>query len=130
MFDKGYLLGGRYKIISLLGEGGMANVYLAEDIILKRKVAVKVLRLDLQKDPQTIQRFQREALSISELSHPHIVSIFDVGSDHNRHYLVMEYVDGPDLEEYIQKNKSLSLKTVINIMDQILDAMALSHNHN
>ena len=73
MFDKGYLLGGRYKIISLLGEGGMANVYLAEDIILKRKVAVKVLRLDLQKDPQTIQRFQREALSISELSHPHIV---------------------------------------------------------
>ena len=130
MFDKGYLLGGRYKIISLLGEGGMANVYLAEDIILKRKVAVKVLRLDLQKDPQTIQRFQREALSISELSHPHIVSIFDVGSDHNRHYLVMEYVDGPDLEEYIQKNKSLSLKTVINIMDQILDAMALAHKHN
>ncbi|CCI81935.1 Stk1 family PASTA domain-containing Ser/Thr kinase [Lactobacillus hominis] len=130
MFDKGYLLGGRYKIISLLGEGGMANVYLAEDIILKRKVAVKVLRLDLQKDPQTIQRFQREALSISELSHPHIVSIFDVGSDHNRHYLVMEYVDGPDLEEYIQKNKPLSLKTVINIMDQILDAMALAHKHN
>lgn len=130
MFDKGYLLGGRYKIISLLGEGGMANVYLAEDIILKRKVAVKVLRLDLQKDPQTIQRFQREALSISELSHPHIVSIFDVGSDHNRHYLVMEYVDGPDLEEYIQKNKPIPLKTVINIMDQILDAMALAHKHN
>ena len=130
MFDKDYLLGGRYKIISLLGEGGMANVYLAEDIILKRKVAVKVLRLDLQKDPQTIQRFQREALSISELSHPHIVSIFDVGSDHNRHYLVMEYVDGPDLEEYIQKNNPIPVKTVINIMDQILDAMALAHRHN
>lgn len=130
MFDKGYLLGGRYKIISLLGEGGMANVYLAEDIILQRKVAVKVLRRDLQKDPQTIQRFQREALAMSELSHPHIVSIFDVGSDHNRHYLVMEYVDGPDLEQYIQNNKPLALKTVISIMDQILDAMALAHKHN
>lgn len=130
MIDKGYLLGGRYKIISILGEGGMANVYLAEDIILQRKVAVKVLRLDLQKDPQTIQRFQREALATSELSHPHIVSIFDVGSDHNHHYLVMEYVDGPDLEEYIQKNSPIPFEKVINIMDQILSAMALAHKHN
>lgn len=130
MIDKGYLLGGRYKIISVLGEGGMANVYLAEDIILQRKVAVKVLRLDLQKDPQTIQRFQREALATSELSHPHIVSILDVGSDHNQHYLVMEYVDGPDLEEYIQKNSPIPFPKVINIMDQILSAMALAHKHN
>lgn len=130
MIDKGYLLGGRYKIISVLGEGGMANVYLAEDIILQRKVAVKVLRLDLQKDPQTIQRFQREALATSELSHPHIVSILDVGSDHNQHYLVMEYVDGPDLEEYIQKNSPIPFPKVINIMDQILSAMALAHRHN
>ena len=87
------------KIISVLGEGGMANVYLAEDIILQRKVAVKVLRLDLQKDPQTIQRFQREALSTSELSHPHIVSILDVGTEGDRHYLVMDYVDGPDFRK-------------------------------
>lgn len=130
MIDKGYLLGGRYKIISVLGEGGMANVYLAEDIILQRKVAVKVLRLDLQKDPQTIQRFQREAQSTSDLSHPHIVSILDVGSDHNQHYLVMEYVDGPDLEEYIQKNSPIPFEKVINIMDQILSAMALAHKHN
>lgn len=130
MIDKGYLLGGRYKIISILGEGGMANVYLAEDIILQRKVAVKVLRLDLQKDPQTIQRFQREALATSELSHPHIVSIFDVGSDHNHHYLVMEYVDGPDLEEYIKKNSPIPFEKVINIMDQVLSAMALAHKHN
>ncbi|MBP2056933.1 serine/threonine-protein kinase [Lactobacillus colini] len=130
MIDKGYLLGGRYKIISVLGEGGMANVYLAEDIILQRKVAVKVLRLDLQKDPQTIQRFQREAQSTSDLSHPNIVSILDVGSEHNRHYLVMEYVDGPDLEEYIQKNKPIPFEKVISIMDQILSAMNLAHRHN
>nr|WP_281063411.1 Stk1 family PASTA domain-containing Ser/Thr kinase [Lactobacillus colini] len=124
------MLGGRYKIISVLGEGGMANVYLAEDIILQRKVAVKVLRLDLQKDPQTIQRFQREAQSTSDLSHPNIVSILDVGSEHNRHYLVMEYVDGPDLEEYIQKNKPIPFEKVISIMDQILSAMNLAHRHN
>ena len=103
MFDKGYLLGGRYKILSLLGEGGMANVYLAEDIILQRKVAIKILRLDLQKDPKTLERFKHEARATSELSHPNIVSILDVGQDHNRHYLVMEYIDGLDLEEYIQK---------------------------
>ena len=130
MMDKGYLLGGRYKIISILGEGGMANVYLAEDIILKQKVAVKILRQDLQEDPQTIQRFQREALSTSELSHPHIVSILDVGSDHNEHYLVMEYVNGVDLKEYIKDHKPLPLKEVISIMDQILDAMTLAHDHN
>ena len=128
--EKGHLLGGRYKIISVLGEGGMANVYLAEDIILQRKVAVKVLRLDLQKDPQTIQRFQREALSTSELSHPHIVSILDVGTDGDCHYLVMDYVDGSDLEEYIQHNSPIPLPKVIDIMDQILSAVALAHKHN
>lgn len=128
--EKGHLLGGRYKIISVLGEGGMANVYLAEDIILQRKVAVKVLRLDLQKDPQTIQRFEREALSTSELSHPHIVSILDVGTEGDRHYLVMDYVDGPDLEKYIQQNNPIPLPKVIDIMDQILSAVALAHKHN
>src|SRR5699024_12047341 len=108
----------------------MANVYLAEDIILQRKVAVKVLRLDLQKDPQTIQRFQREALSTSELSHPHIVSILDVGTDGNCHYLVMEYVDGSDLEEYIQHKNPSHLPKVIIIMDKILSAVRFAHKHN
>lgn len=130
MIDKGYLLGERYRIIDTLGEGGMANVYLAEDIILQRKVAVKVLRLDLQKDPQTEARFQREALATSELSHPNIVSVLDVGTDHGLPYMVMEYVDGPDLKEYIQKNYPLKLEEVIKIMDQILSAVALAHKHN
>ena len=88
------------------------------------------MRLDLQKDPQTIQRFQREALSTSELSHPHIVSILDVGTDGNCHYLVMDYVDGSDLEEYIQHNNPIPLPKVIDIMDQILSAVALAHKHN
>ena len=130
MIDKGYLLGERYRIIDTLGEGGMANVYLAKDIILQRKVAVKVLRLDLQKDPQTEARFQREALATSELSHPNIVSVLDVGTDQGLPYMVMEYVDGPDLKEYIQQNYPLDLHQVINIMDQILSAVALAHKHN
>ena len=74
MIDKGYLLGERYRILDTLGEGGTANVYLAEDIILQRQVAVKMLRLDLQKDHQTLARFEREELATSELSHPNIVS--------------------------------------------------------
>lgn len=129
MVEKGYLLGGRYKILRLLGEGGMANVYLAEDIILCKKVAVKLLRLDLQKDPQTIHRFKLEAQSTSELSHPNIVSILDVGSEDQRHYLVMEYVEGIDLEEYIQRNKPLSLNEAIRIMDQVLSAIICAHQH-
>nr|WP_207187889.1 Stk1 family PASTA domain-containing Ser/Thr kinase [Lactobacillus sp. A27] len=124
------MLGERYRIIDTLGEGGMANVYLAEDIILQRKVAVKILRLDLQNEPQTQARFQREALATSELSHPNIVSVLDVGTDHGLPYMVMEYVDGPDLKEYIRQNAPLDLHEVIRIMDQILSAVALAHKHN
>lgn len=130
MIDKGYLLGERYRIIDTLGEGGMANVYLAEDIILQRKVAVKILRLDLRNEPQTQARFQREALATSELSHPNIVSVLDVGTDHGLPYMVMEYVDGPDLKDYIRENSPLDLREVIRIMDQILSAVALAHKHN
>lgn len=130
MIDKGYLLGERYRILDTLGEGGMANVYLAEDIILQRKVAVKVLRLDLQKEPQIEARFQREALATSELSHPNIVSVLDVGNDQGLPYMVMEYVNGPDLKDYIHDNSPLDLHEVIRIMDQILSAVALAHKHN
>lgn len=130
MINKGYLLGDRYRILDTLGEGGMANVYLAEDIILQRKVAVKILRLDLQKEPQTLARFQREALATSELSHPNIVMVLDVGTDHGLPYMVMEYVDGPDLKDYILQNSPLDLHDVIRIMDQILSAMTLAHKHN
>lgn len=130
MINKGYLLGDRYRILDTLGEGGMANVYLAEDIILQRKVAVKILRMDLQKEPQTLARFQREALATSELSHPNIVMVLDVGTDHGLPYMVMEYVDGPDLKDYIRHNSPLDLRDVIRIMDQILSAMTLAHKHN
>lgn len=124
------MFGGRYKAISVLGEGGMASVYLVEDIILQREVTVKVLRLNLQENPQTTQRFQRETLSISDLSHPHIASILDVGTRGDCHYLVMDYIDGSGLEEYTQRNNPIPLPEVIDTMDRILSAVALTYKHN
>ena len=91
---------------------------------------MKILRLDLQNESQTQARFQREALATSELSHPNIVSVLDVGTDHGLPYMVMEYVDGPDLKDYIRENSPLDLREVIQIMDQILSAVALAHKHN
>ncbi|ETY74541.1 Stk1 family PASTA domain-containing Ser/Thr kinase [Lactiplantibacillus fabifermentans] len=125
-----YTLSGRYRIVRSLGEGGMANVYLAHDLILDRDVAVKLLRLDLRDDPKTIKRFQREALATTELVHPHIVSLYDVGEENGMQYLVMEYVKGMDLKNYIKKNFPLPLQQVIDIMEQILSAVATAHAHN
>jgi len=125
-----YTLNGRYRIVRSLGEGGMANVYLAHDLILDRDVAVKLLRLDLRDDPKTIKRFQREALATTELVHPHIVSLYDVGEENGMQYLVMEYVKGMDLKNYIKENFPLPLQQVIDIMEQILSAVATAHAHN
>ncbi|MFD1419435.1 Stk1 family PASTA domain-containing Ser/Thr kinase [Lactiplantibacillus songbeiensis] len=125
-----YTLSGRYRIIRSLGEGGMANVYLAHDLILDRDVAVKLLRLDLRDDPKTIKRFQREALATTELVHPHIVSLYDVGEENGMQYLVMEYVKGMDLKNYIKERFPLPLQQVIDIMEQILSAVATAHAHN
>ncbi|MDO4912362.1 MAG: Stk1 family PASTA domain-containing Ser/Thr kinase [Lactobacillus sp.] len=128
MITKGYLLGERYRILETLGEGGMANVYLAEDIILKQKVAVKMLRLDLARDIHTVERFKREALATSELSHPNIVSVLDVNVETDgQPYMVMEYVSGPDLKTYIMTHNPIPLTETIEIMDQILSAMSLAH---
>lgn len=123
-------LNGRYRIIGSLGEGGMADVYLAHDLILNRNVAVKLLRFDLQNDDKTIQRFQREALSTTELVHPNIVSVYDVGTDNGLHYLVMEYVDGTDLKQYIKTHFPIPYQQVVDIMEQILSGVATAHAHD
>ncbi|AVK62944.1 Stk1 family PASTA domain-containing Ser/Thr kinase [Lactobacillus sp. CBA3606] len=125
-----YTLSGRYRIIRSLGEGGMANVYLAHDLILDRDVAVKLLRLDLRDDPKTIKRFQREALATTELVHPHIVSLYDIGEENGMQYLVMEYVKGMDLKNYIKQQFPFPRQQVIDIMEQILSAVATAHAHN
>lgn len=126
----GYTLNGRYKIVRALGEGGMANVYLAHDLILDRDVSVKLLRLDLRDDPNTVRRFQREALAATELVNPNIVQVYDVGEENGMQYLVMEYVQGTDLKAYIKKHFPIAYREVLAIMAQILSAVATAHEHN
>ena len=106
MLSKGQKINERYEIVKSIGEGGMANVYLAEDKILERNVAVKVLRGDLSADDKFIRRFEREALSVSKLSHPNIVEMYDVGEDDGTYFIVMEYVDGGDLAEKANLDKT------------------------
>lgn len=126
----GYTLNGRYRIVRALGEGGMANVYLARDLILNRDVSVKLLRLDLRDDPGTIRRFQREALAATELVSPNIVQVYDVGEENGMQYLVMEYVEGTDLKAYIKQHFPIPYQEVIQIMEQILSAVKTAHEHN
>lgn len=120
---------GRYKIIGKIGTGGMANVYLAEDLILERKVAVKMMSLDFNEDEQSLRRFQREALSTTELDHPNIVNIYDVGEG-NQPYIVMEYISGMDLKQYIRENHPIPYYKVIDIMVQILEGVSYAHENN
>lgn len=128
MIAKGQKINDRYEIEKLIGEGGMANVYLARDTILDRKVAVKVLRGDLAGDEKFVRRFQREALSASSLSHPNIVEIYDVGEDDGNFYIVMEYIEGKTLKQLIKKRGVLSLSETMDIMLQLLDALATAHD--
>lgn len=122
----GERVSGRYKIIDKVGSGGMANVYLAEDLILEREVAVKMMALDFQEDQNNYRRFQREATSTTELTHPNIVNVYDVGEgDHP--YIVMEHIDGLDLKEYIQEHHPIPYKKVIHIMQQVLNGIAYAH---
>ena len=128
MLSKGQKINDRYEIIKNIGEGGMANVYLAQDTILDRKVAVKVLRGDLSNDDKFIRRFEREALSVSNLSHPNIVEVYDVGVEEGNHYIVMEYIDGKTLKQLLKKRESLTLTEVVDIMTQITDGIAHAHD--
>ena len=128
MLSKGQRINDRYEIIGTIGEGGMANVYLAKDVLLERQVAVKVLRGDLAGNEKFIRRFQREAKSVSDLSHPNIVEVYDVGEEDGQHYIVMEYIDGKTLKQLIQKRGSLTVPEVIDIMTQLTDGLAVAHD--
>ena len=127
MLSKGQKINDRYEIIKTIGEGGMANVYLANDTILDRKVAIKVLRGDLSNDEKFIRRFKREALSVSNLSHPNIVEVYDVGEEDGNYYIVMEYIEGKTLKQLLQKRGALTLNEVIDIMTQLTDGLAHAH---
>ncbi|WP_277584121.1 Stk1 family PASTA domain-containing Ser/Thr kinase [Psychrobacillus antarcticus] len=126
----GKRISGRYKLLEMIGGGGMSNVYLAHDMILDRDVAMKVLRYDFANEEELRRRFQREALSATSLTHPHIVNIYDVGEDEDIHYIVMEYVKGKTLKEYIQLNSPVSPTKSVIIMKQLTSAISTAHNNH
>lgn len=128
MFPSGYLLSERYEIVNSIGEGGMANVYLAYDTILQRKVAIKVLRGDLSGDELFVKRFRREALASTSLNHPNVVQIYDVGDENGKYYIVMEYVEGITLKQLLLKRKRLTVSEVVDISKQIVKGIDHAHS--
>ena len=128
MIIKGQKISDRYLIVRSIGEGGMANVYLAHDTILDRDVAIKVLRGDLSNDEKFVRRFQREALAASSLSHPNIVEMYDVGEDNGIYYIVMEYVEGKTVKQLVKKRGSLTLSEALDIMLQLTDGISHAHD--
>lgn len=127
MIIRGQKINDRYEIVRNIGEGGMANVYLAIDTILNRKVAVKILRGDLATDEKFVRKFQREASAASNLDHPNVVGIYDVGEDDGNYYIVMEYVEGRTLKSLIKRRGALTLPEVIDIMTQLTSGIEHAH---
>jgi len=126
----GKKLKGRYEILERIGIGGMAVVYKAKDILLNRIVAIKFLKDEFVHDSEFIERFRREAQAAASLSHPNIVQIFDVGEDRDIYYIVMEYVEGETLKEYIKREAPLKADKAVNITMQILEALQHAHGNH
>lgn len=127
---EGSVIGNRYKILEKIGNGGMATVYKALDQILNRYVAVKVLREEFTTDEEFIKRFNAEAQSAARLTHPNIVSVYDVGQEYNVYYIVMELIQGKTLKQIIDEDGFLSWKWSINIAIQIASALEMAHKNN
>jgi serine/threonine-protein kinase len=125
----GRIIGGRYEILQRLGAGGMATVYLANHLLLERKVAVKVLNSEYASDEEFVKRFRREAQAAASLSHPNIVSIYDVGAEGDIHYIVQEYVEGETLKELINREGPLPANRAVDFAIQICDALACAHRN-
>ncbi len=123
----GKVLAERYEIIEKIAEGGMARVYRGRDIVLKRTVAVKILKDQMTGDAAFIRRFEREAQSAAALSHPHIVNIYDVGEQDGIHFMVMEYVEGDNLKDYIRRKGRLPVHEAVKITRQIAEALDQAH---
>ncbi len=122
------MIQGRYKVVKHIGQGGMADVFVAIDTILNREVAVKVLRGELSNDPVSVLRFKREANASTLLSHPNIVDIYDVGEYKGHHYIVMEYVKGKNLKQLISQRGALIKEEAVDIMKQLCGATIEAHN--
>ncbi len=124
------LLNGRYRVLRPLGTGGMASVYLAEDLRLGRRVAVKILHEQFASDPSFVARFEGEGRMAAALSHPNIVQIYDVGHDNDRRYIVMEYVEGETLKETVARQGALPVPRALAIIGGVLSALEFAHAHN
>ncbi len=127
---EGKILGNRYEILEIIGKGGMATVYKAQDKMLKRYVAVKVLREEFTTDEEFIKRFNTEAQSAASLTHPNIVSIYDVGIENNIYYIVMELIQGKTLKQIIDEDGVLPWKWALNVAIQIASALEVAHKNN
>jgi serine/threonine-protein kinase len=126
----GRILGNRYEIIEKIGGGGMSIVYKARCRVLNRYVAIKVLREELTADPDFVAKFKQESLSAASLTHPNIVNIYDTGIEGDIYYIVMEYVKGETLKEYISKKGRLSEKETLKISRQVAEALRHAHSNN
>lgn len=126
MIDK--MICNRYKIIDHLGTGGMATVWLGYDTILDRNVAIKTFKIDAN-DEDAVKRFNREAKAVTSLSHPNIVSIYDVENEGDFYYLILEYVEGMTLKDYMMKNPKMPIETIVHISKQIADGLCLAHQN-
>jgi len=124
------LLNGRYRVLRPLGTGGMASVYLAEDLRLGRRVAVKILHEQFASDPSFVARFEGEGRMAAALSHPNIVQIYDVGHDSDRRYIVMEYVEGETLKDTVARQGALPVPRALAIIGGVLSALEFAHAHN
>lgn len=128
---EGKLLGSRYELVEKIGNGGMSTVYKATDKVLKRDVAVKILRDEFTTDEEFIKRFEVEAQSAARLTHPNIVSIYDVGVEGNLYFIVMELIQGKTLKEIIIEEKGpLPWKWSVNVAIQIASALETAHRNN
>src|SRR5438093_6625973 len=121
------VLGGRYEIVSLIGHGGMAQVYLGTDRVLGRQVAVKVLGPQFARDDSFVARFRREAQAAAALNHPNVVGVFDTGSDDGTHFIVMEYVHGKTLADVIREDAPLLPERAVEIAESVAGGLAFAH---
>jgi len=122
-------LNGRYRLDEMIGEGGMAVVYRGYDLLLGRVVAVKILREQFGSDQNFLLRFTREAQSAAKLSHPHIANVYDVGHDGETHYIVMEYVNGPNLKDLIRRQGPFTVDGAAFVLRQVAEALDAAHRH-
>ena len=123
----GRLLDNRYEILEVIGTGGMAVVYKAIDLLMKRIVAVKMLRDEIAADEQSVRRFINESKAVAMLSHPNIVNIYDVSVRDNVKYIVMEYVRGTNLRDLLHKKKTLVIREALRVLSGVLDGLAVAH---